>query len=70
MSKKHYMRLAAALRPYLVMQRLAHEEKPDLQMLHGLCIALKKDNTNFNRSKFLVACGLSFEEWTGDYHGA
>ena len=52
MTKKDYIKLAEVL---------ANENNiPDI--VHTLCIVLKKDNPLFNPDKFKKACGIIYKE--------
>ncbi len=61
MSRKHYQAIAGEFLT-MVGEKKASKDEASVQTLRdladNLCVALKQDNINFDRSRFLAACGF------------
>lgn len=55
MTKKHYEAIAAAFRPYIVSNTGANIARP---IAKDLADYFATDNKNFDRARFLQACGI------------
>ena len=55
MTKKHFIKIAAAIRQYAGLT----PEKEDFKLLtEDLCDIFKEDNHAFDRARFMAACGF------------
>jgi glutamate racemase len=59
MSRKHYTLLAQIIRQEVVMRELSHQSiDAERELIRHLCSLLRRDNENFDKQKFVEACGL------------
>jgi hypothetical protein len=59
MSRKHYTLLAHFIRQEITMKQLARESlDEERELVRHLCNLLGRDYENFDRSRFIKACGL------------
>lgn len=59
MTKKHYIKIAAVFKRA---KELENNDEDAVQVLHDLaydlCTFFKEDNPNFDRERFMTACGF------------
>lgn len=61
MSRKHYIEIASAFKREVTASDAAHDTHAVMaleRVAHDLCRMFKADNTQFNRRRFLDACGF------------
>jgi len=57
-TRRHYQAIAEELH---IEQLYPQDQGPVAEILHDLCRMFSKDNPNFDREKFLKACGMEGE---------
>ncbi len=66
MTKKHYIEIAAEFNAGLEIARCNAGDKKEckaaenavLRMIDGFCVIARRDNPNFDKTRFLKACGV------------
>jgi hypothetical protein len=58
LSRKHYVAIAAVLHEVSEREEFTHTETTINEVAERLAVIFKDDNPNFDRNRFLEACGL------------